>query len=189
MLSKSLLSRVIFLLLAMSSSKALAFFEFNAFYFTDSLTSSENANQSYTLFDLALGFPIDRQGRYSVGWNFSSYSVENRLGERSQNNLTMMGPRFLIGINRQKTWTLGLTYNIESSATYRSDSVSQTWKGTAIKADLGYNFELTERQFLAFRLNYLAASFNESLEAGDNYSKVNYARSQMFPSLAYLIVF
>ena len=88
-------------------------------------------------------------------------------------------------IDKQKTWSLGFAYYIVTSASYSSGSGSaDTWKGTALHVDGGYNMPVGDSFYASLRLNYSAATYSELLTGGTSYSTISYAKTYIYPSIA-----
>lgn len=176
-----------------SASLAEAHFELSAFYFSTAETASQNTAVNYMNYDLAIGFSVDKSGQYLVGWGYGNHTASERssgASAASTYNSTHMGPRFLWMIGKEKAWSLGFGYYLVTQASSKAAGGStETWKGTTMLADLGYNVPVADNMFAAIRLNYSLASFNEKLVDGSTFSKVSYNRTLIYPSLSYVAVF
>jgi hypothetical protein len=164
------------------SQPAHAFLEFNAFYFSDAMNTGTSSTSTRTFIEATLGFMIDKGGRYYAGWAYASHGAsDSPSGTAVTYASTEMGPRFLIMIDKAKEWSLGFGYYLVTSAAY-SSGTSETWKGSALKADIGYNFNVMESFQLGARLNYSSATYVEKL-VGSAYSTVSNTRAFIYPSL------
>ncbi|MGE3759141.1 MAG: hypothetical protein AB7H97_15365 [Pseudobdellovibrionaceae bacterium] len=167
-----------------SSNAYAGFLEFNAFYFADTMNMTEASTTNRTFFELAVGFSMDKKGDYLVGWNYGSYTATDTSTTTASYSSTQMGPRFLFMLNKAKTWSLGTTYNLVTSAKYSpgGSGVDTTWKGTGIKVDVGYNFDLSGT-LIGIRLNYASGSYNEEITGGTALGAVSYSRNFIYPSI------
>jgi hypothetical protein len=164
------------------SRPAHAFLELNAFYFSDTMNTGSASTSTRTFVETALGFMIDKSGRYFAGW---AYAMHNASDSPSGTAITYasqeMGPRFLIMLDKGKEWSVGLGYYLVTKATY-SAGTSQVWSGTALKVDFGYNFNVNESFQLGVRMNYSSATYSSAL-TGAVYSTSANSRVYIYPSL------
>jgi hypothetical protein len=178
------MKKLILLLLCLPL-QAFGFVELNAFYFSKSETTATSSTAGYTFLEATLGFRVDRQGQYLVGWGYASHSESLSGSSTTAYSSSQMGPRFLWMIDKQKTWSLGFAYYIVTSASYSSGSGSaDTWKGTALHVDGGYNMPVGDSFYASLRLNYSAATYSELLTGGTSYSTISYAKTYIYPSVA-----
>jgi hypothetical protein len=107
----------------------------------------------------SLGFAVDSHKKYNIGWNYSTQSTSDVAnGKTATYSSSQMGPRFLIFLDRNNAWSLGFGYYLVSKASYDDgNGNSATWKGTAYKVDIGYNFPVTESLLAGIRMNYSGA--------------------------------
>lgn len=180
----------LFALLAalLPASRAHAFIELNAFYFSDTMAADSSASSNRMFVEGTLGFMIDKKGEYLVGWAYGMFNATDTTTSSITYASTQMGPRFVWVIDKAKNWSLGLGYYLVTSATYNAGT-EEKWKGSAIKADAGYNFNVTDRFQMGVRLNYSAATYTEKLVGATTYSEVSYTRSFIYPSLYSMYLF
>jgi hypothetical protein len=185
-----LISLPIVLLMAISPSVADAFLELNAFYTSETGSTASSVSRGRTFLEGTVGFRIDKPGQYLVGWGIASHSVSDSATSSETYSSLQMGPRFLWFMNKEKSWSLGLAYYIVTTGSYSSGGgSSETWKGTALHADLGYNLPLDDSLFFSVRYNYSAATFTERLVDSTTYSTVSYNKTFIYPSLAVFYIF
>lgn len=169
---------------------AQAYIEFNAFYLSDSLATTETVASTKMFIEGAVGFSIDRKGTYLVGWNYSLYSTSDSSTTTDTYSSSQMGPRFLFMLDKGHNWSLGLGYYLVTTATFSSGAGGeQKWKGTALKADIGYSMDVSESVKFGVRMNYSSASYSEQLVGETDYSVVTNSRSHIFPSFYTMIIF
>lgn len=169
---------------------AEAYIELNGFYSSESLTAGTNATNSRMFFDFSIGFAVDKKARYLVGWNYSMHSAADGTSTTQTYSSTQMGPRFIWFVDKDNSWSLGLGYYLVTNATFDSGGgTTEKWKGTAIKADFGYNFAVGSQSYAGIRLNYSMANYNEKLVGETTYSTVSYSKTAMYPSIYYIFVF
>ena len=178
------------LLLATIPSKSDAMLELNVFYSSETSSTGSSVSRGRTFLEGALGFRIDKKGQYLVGWGFASHSVADSATSSETYSSLQMGPRFLWFMDKDKSWSLGLAYYIVTTGSYSGGGgSSETWKGTALHADLGYNLPLDDNLLFSVRYNYSAATYSERLVDSTTYSAVSYNKTFIYPSLAVLYVF
>ena len=165
------------------SRSAYAYLELNAFYASDNFVNSSTTNNTKLLYDVSLGFAVDKKEHYLIGWNYTGHSTTNATTTTESYSSTQMGPRFIVSFDKAKMFSLGFTYNLQTQASFNNGSQTYTWKGSAMKADFGVNFPMGDNSFIGFRLNYSAASYKEQLIGTTNYTVVAYTRTFMYPSI------
>ncbi len=181
---------IVFLMTSVMTVKVRAHIELNAFYTSETLAEATSTNNTRMFVEGAIGFAIDKKMHWNVGWNYSMMNTTDSTSSTTTYASTQMGPRLLWFMNKDKTWSLGLGYYVVTNATFTgSDGTSAKWKGTAIKADLGYNYPIGETFFAGIRLNYSSASYNERIEGATNYTTVGYSKTAMYPSISTVWVF
>lgn len=166
------------------TTEAQAFVELNTFYFSDAMSAAATTSSNRMNIEAALGFAVDNKNRYLVGWGYNMMTSTDASTTTATYSSTQMGPRFIVGIDKNNEWTVGLAYYLVTNASYDSGGGSSvTWKGTALKFDLGYSFKLSDSFMLGIRGNYSSASYTEQLVGSTTYSAVGYSRTSMYPSL------
>ena len=180
---------LIVIFLASSHAKA-ALLDLNLFYISDSLTTATTASYGKTFYALCAALNIDHKGSYLVGWNYATYSSSEAVGSATTTyTSTQMGPKFLVFLNKDHNWLLGLAYNILTSANDQAGSApAEIWRGTAYSADFGYHQMVSESLMLGLRLNYSTSSYSEKL-IGTAYSTISYSRTFIYPSMAISFIF
>jgi hypothetical protein len=163
--------------------QAHAYIELNSFYSSEGLTTDSTTAATRMIIEGSIGFGIDKNRRYNVGWAYAMHSSTDSGSAEVTYSSAQMGPRFIYMIDRDKRWSLGLGYYLVSSATFKGSGSEEKWKGTVIKADLGYNFPLSDDFFLGLRVNYSGATYTERLVGDTDYTKVSYTRTAMYPSI------
>lgn len=175
---------VAFIVATVWMPEAWSYVELNGFYTNGGLTTDASETSSNMFFEGSIGFAIDRKSKYLVGWNYSMHSTSDTATATKTYSSTQMGPRFVLMLNKHKTWSFGLGYYLVTTGTFSDGTgASETWKGTALKADFGYNFAVSEKLFVGARLNYSSASYAEKIVGSADYSTVSYTRTIMYPSL------
>lgn len=180
------LSYFIFVCLLIWTTPSLAYVEFNGFYTSEGLTvTGGNSADSRTYFEGALGFSIDKASRYLVGWGYASFSNSDQApgGGTTTYTSTQMGPRFVYNIDKQKHWSAAFAYYIVSNANYtKANSSAEEWKGTALKFDLGYNFEISTQFMFGLRMNYSSASYTDKY-VGSSWTETSMTKTSIYPSV------
>jgi hypothetical protein len=160
--------------------------ELSAMYLSDTLNPGTTTTSTTRMYiDGSIGFMIDKRGQYLAGWGYSMHSTSNGADNTTTYSSTQMGPRFLIYLDRDLTYVLGLAYLLVSSASYSDGAgTDETWKGTVIRADFGYAFAISPTLQLIGRFNYSMASYVEKLVGGTTYSTDASKQTAMYPSIA-----
>ncbi len=165
---------------------ASAYVELNGFYFSDSFKPSTQNQSSWMLLDVSLGFSVDRNSRYRVGWNYTMHTITEKVDTADLSYSTaQMGPRFIYSLDKAGLWTLGLTYNLNVTTTFNDGSGAKTLRGTSLKVDFGYSFYLNEVSQLGLRLNYATSLYSESLVGSTDYSTISSNRNLIYPTIYY----
>lgn len=157
----------------------------NIFYFTDALTADEDTEHSATFYSLLFGFDIDKKGMYQVGWNYAAHATETKINsEETSYKSTQMGPGFVIYFNKDRTFRFGFSYNLKTLSDYKRNSGdSEEWRGTAMNADIGYQFRFDQAFSLGLRLNYSTTSYDESVTETTK-EDVTHKKVLIYPSVA-----
>ncbi len=162
-------------------------FDVNGVYFSDTFAPTGATSSSvFTNYDVRLGFNVDRKEKFYIGWNYSGISAtQTTTAGTDQYASTGMGPSFLWAIDKDKTWILSFAYNLSSVATYTpaSTGTPEKWKGTTMKAYLGYNFAIGEGMYFGPTITYYSASFNEKIVNETTYTTDANTRTQIYPAL------
>lgn len=188
-LNKRIYSAALFFVITIFSWSASAYLELNTFYSSDNFKNSSTTTNTVTLYDVSIGFAVDKKGLYLVGWNYTGHSTSKTTTTSESYASTQMGPRFLFHFDKQKMYSLGFAYNLSTKATFNNGTSTYTWKGTGLKADLGVNFPIGENTFLGLRLNYSSTSYNEQLQNTTTYTQVSYSRAFIYPSIYFFFGF
>lgn len=179
---------IFFVLMCLAGgNQARAYVELNAFYTSDSLNAGTTETSSRMFIEGSFGFPIDSKRRYLIGWSYVVHSVAESGSASTTYAGSQTGPRFIWLLNRDKNWSLGLTYNLITTANYTSGSApAEKWTGTAIKADLGYSFALSDMVYLGFKLNYSMATYSSKLIGSTDYSNISNGATYIYPSVSFI---
>ncbi|MEK6556661.1 MAG: hypothetical protein AABZ31_15535 [Bdellovibrionota bacterium] len=167
-----------------------AVIDMNVFYFTDTTSGETDSSHSVTAYAFYFGFSIDKKGRYVAGWNYASYTTATEDDATTIDySSTQMGPAFIIYLDRDHNWRLGLAYNLETNATYeRTGAAEEEWRGTGIAADIGYQFYFSEMFSLGARLNYQQSSYSETV-TDTTKEDVSYSKDLIYPSMGLSFTF
>lgn len=163
--------------------------DINLFYFTDDFTYDSTASAySRTMWDVMVGMPITKKGRWVLGWNYASYSLsENPGSAETELTITDMGPKILVYIDRDRLWALGLTYNLIGRADYTASGTTSELRGTSLKAEFGYLPMMWENVFMGAKLNYYKADFKEEITGESSLEQVTHSRAVIYPTFAITI--
>lgn len=172
-----------------SVSKAQCYFEFNGYYFTKDQKTDEILKSTDMNYEIALGYSIDKAKRYKVGWSYLGIQEKISGSLETKYASTHMGPKFLVSLDKEHKWVVGLSYLLSSQLKLSENSADYSYKGNSIKADLGYQILVGDWLRLSMRLNYIQSSWTERLDSSDQYLKTSHKKSVMWPSLGVLFIF
>lgn len=170
--------------------KAMAFFELNAYYTSESLATTSTTTNNRMIIEGSIGFKVDKKGSYLVGWNYGMFSTTDTSTDTTTYTSTQMGPRFIYIIDKDQNWSIGAGYYLVTTGAYKAGSgTEEKWKGTALKLDFGYNHQVSDSFFAGLRLNYSSATYTEQLIGETTYATVSYSKTMMYPSIYTIYMF
>lgn len=157
----------------------------NLFYFSDSFKSTATTTATYMATDASININLDKRGGWAIGWSYLMISTAQKTTGNSTFAAADMGPRVSWFMNKSRTFGLGVVYNLIANTTYKGPDGGNTlkWRGTSIKADIGYSAQVNESMSLGMRINYYSAQWNEQLVGAEDFSKITYARGWIYPSV------
>lgn len=169
------------------------YFETNFYYMSDNFVAASTTANGRTFLEATLGFSSDRKGRFILGWDYLSLSATDTDAAAATATLTAtaMGPKLLIFFDRNRMWSLGLGYLLSATGSYSASAgaTAETWTGTLMKGDLGFNYwTSSETWMIGVRLNYAAATFNRQLVSG-SYTELSYTRAFIYPTINFAVDF
>jgi hypothetical protein len=159
----------------------------NVFYFTDNFTYGSNPASQYKriMYDLDLGLPLTKKGRWILGWNYASYTFSENTGTETSLKVTDMGPKLTYYFDKDRTWEAALTYNLITKGTYTPGGGSETeLRGTSLKFEAGYLPQMWENVFMGAKINYYKASFKEEITNQTALAQVTHSRAVIYPTFA-----
>lgn len=186
MLIKRLLFAFILTIFSTSIAKAQSIaFDLNLFYFTDELSLDDKDSSDRTFYTVFLGFIVDRDARYHIGWNYATYQTTDKISDvENKYSSTQMGPSFVMYLNRARSWRLGLSYNLITTGKFEGNGDPEVeWRGTGLAVELGYRYRMGERSSIGLSLNYSSTSYNEEF-IDTTKEDVSYSRTHIYPSIA-----
>ncbi|MGE3681821.1 MAG: hypothetical protein AB7G93_08855 [Bdellovibrionales bacterium] len=177
--------RIWLFLTAVNASATPVVFDANVFYFTDDFTYN-NASSAYkrTFWDVMIGLGLNKKASWVVGWNYGSMTFTENPGTETSLTVTDMGPKLLVYLDRNRTWALGFTYNLITTADYSTSGVSTELRGTSLRGEFGYLPEMWEGIYMGAKLNYYQASFKEEVSSS-TLTEVTHSRTTIYPSFAF----
>lgn len=176
--------------LSTAASAVMPVFDINVFYFTDGLTYS-NVESTYkrTFYDLTVAMPVTKSRRWVLGWNYGSMTFSDNPGTETSLKITDMGPKLMYYLNKDRTWIVGLTYNLISTGDYSSGATVTELRGTSMKFEAGYTPMMWENVMMGAKLNYYKATFKEEVTNQTSLSQVSNSRTTIYPSFSMTIRF
>lgn len=182
----------ILLILVLSSNSWGGIVNINTLYFSDTLTTSTSAVTTRTQYDLGIGIHIGSKKMVLAQLLYGSYSAADTANSITQTySVTDMGINFGFYIGKARNWIFDIAYMLISKAKY-NDGTGGTgveWRGTAIKADFGYLFDIDENFQFSTKLYYYSPSFTEQVTDTTTLATVSYRRATIYPGFALYWVF
>lgn len=174
---------LVFTLLIASRAFGGLYGELNAFFNTDSFTTTTSNSNSKMFYALDIYANLESKHYLFAGFHVDQVNFQETVSS-TQTSLTSlnMGPMFLWVMDRQKTYSLSLGYNLVAKGTYAIGSSSEAVTGTGIFATLSAMPQLSENFYFGIKLNYYSLSYSQST-VGTTATPVSYSRSLIFPSI------
>lgn len=163
--------------------------DLNAFYMSDTLTVSSDTTSTKIFGDLAAMMSMDRKGRLLLGWSYGYISINESGSTTSEFSLTEMGPKIGYYITKDYLWSVFFVYNLQSTAEYSSGATTAEWRGTSMKAEIGFTPAFSETFYAGLKLNYYLASFDEQFVSGTTFSTISNTRTTIYPTVAFIYRF
>ncbi|NJL26096.1 MAG: hypothetical protein HC902_13630 [Calothrix sp. SM1_5_4] len=173
----------------MARHAVLPVIDVDLFYFSDGFTySSVNNEYKRTIWDVMIGLPLSRKGRWVLGWNYGSLTFSDSPGG-TETSLTVsdMGPELSYYLNRDRTLEISFVYNIITKGTYNPGGDSTELRGTSMRVEVGYLPQITDSLLMGAKLNYYKATFNEEVTGQTTLSQVTHSRTVIYPSFAFTL--
>ncbi len=157
-------------------------FDLNLFYLTDSLGYDGTESQyQRTFYDVMAGFPLTKKRRLILGWNYASLTYSDNPGTETSLKITDMGPKLLYYLNKDRTWVVGMIYNLITKADYTAADTTEL-RGSSMRFEFGYTPMMWENVFIGAKLVYYKASFVEEITNQTNLAQVTHSRTTIYPS-------
>ncbi|MCB0385461.1 MAG: hypothetical protein KDD43_08715 [Bdellovibrionales bacterium] len=172
------------IIVGLSTLSASAFsIDTNLFYLSDALSVTSDTTATKMFLDVSINLDLSKKGDFTIGWGYSIISIGDEAGGTETTfGLTEMGPRFGYYIDKERLWGLFLTYNLQATADYKAGGTEVEWRGSSLKAEIGYRPELTENLLAGMHLIYYSASFSEQLSGSTTFTLVSNSRSIIYPA-------
>lgn len=167
-------------------AQAGVYAELNGLYSTDTFTRTTSSSNSKTYYALDIHANLENKERFYAGFHVDQISLIEDDGSGSQSTLTSlnMGPMFMWVMDRKKTFSLALGYNLLANGTFTvTGSTSATLTGSGMWGSFGVMPEVAENWYLGFRLTYYSLSYTKST-VGSAASDVSYSRTLIYPTFA-----
>lgn len=135
--------------------------------------------------DASLNLDLAMKGHLTIGWGYSIINMsDTSSGTTTTFSLAEMGPRVGYYLDKDKSWGLFATYNLQSKATYDTGSNPLEWRGGSYKLEFGYRPELFEQLRAGLHLIYYSAAFSEELSNSTTYALISNSRSLIYPAFS-----
>ncbi|MBX3023162.1 MAG: hypothetical protein KF799_15920 [Bdellovibrionales bacterium] len=185
---KALVLAFAVMLAAPSAHAVLPVFEAGFFYFSDTFNySSEDAKSNRMFWDIMVGMPLTKKGRWILGWNYNSMSFSDQPAGEEATKLTVtdMGPKVVYYLDKERTWVVGVTYNLITKGKYTAAAASATeLRGTSLKGEFGYVTPMSESLLMGAKLIYYKPSLAEEITNDTSIEKTSNSRTVIYPSFA-----
>jgi hypothetical protein len=157
----------------------------NIFYFTDTTAETKTTSHKATLYDILVGFDLDKKGQYQAGWAYSGYTTATESNSQTTDyKATGMGPGFIFYLNKTATVRFGFSYLYKTIADYTpAGGTQENWRGTMMNANFGYQFRFEGAFSLGLRMNYSSGSFSEKVVSSTK-TDVSNKKTIIYPSIA-----
>lgn len=141
--------------------------------------------------DLAIGIHIGSKKYMVAQLVYGSFNATDSDDTVTQTyTQTDMGFNFGFYIGRGRNWIIDVAYMMTSKAKFSDGSGNDVeWRGTSIKADIGYLFEMDENFQFSAKLFYYMPAFIEQISNTTTIEQVSYRRTTMYPGFAIYWVF
>lgn len=175
-----------FFAIATSSAHAEVIFDANVFYYSDTFTLATATSSKRTMYDFSVGMNLTKKGQLVLGWNYASSSFADDDGTTQTTlSVTDMGPKLAYYLDKELVWCIGVSYNLITKGSYSTGGGSAIeYRGSSIKADLGYLPQISESFYLGLKLNYYKPSLKEEITGQTALAQVSYGRAVIYPSIA-----
>lgn len=174
------------LVLAAPHARAVApVFDAGFFYFNDAFAYGGSTSTYNRMFwDIMVGMPLSKKGKWVLGWNYDAFSFSDNPGTATTLTITDMGPKLLYYMDKDRTWVIGLTYNLITRATYSDGSANTQMRGTSLRAEFGYVPHMTENLLMGAKLVYYKPSLSEEITNQTQLAQTTNGRTVIYPSFA-----
>jgi hypothetical protein len=172
-----------------SVAEATVSLDGNAFYFTDTYSTSSSSTYSRLFWDAALSINLTKKGGTMIGWAYASSTFTDNANGQSQTVVASgMGPKLTFYLDKENLWSFSFTYLLLLTGTDSSQS-GVSYEGTGMKAEFGYVTPISDTIFLGAKINYFSASFSKQITNQTSLSQVSYGRTAIYPSVAFMLRF
>lgn len=164
------------------NSKADLLIETMGLYESDSLAMTTSNSGSKTFYNF--GFLYSIKSNLWGGWNYMSLSQSDTMGSTTTSFAPVdTGPSIKYFFGRGEVFSVGMTYNFQSTASYTSGSTNQTWSGTSYLMSFGITPALTDTLHIGLSINYYSASYSKKVVNSTESSASN-SKTLIFPAFS-----
>lgn len=172
------------------NNRAFAFStDLNVFYFSDGLAAASTSSVTRTIWDFALLLNLTKKGDIVAGWSYGSVSTSDAATTTTTYTSSEMGPKFGYYFDKHLSWVLFLTYNLNTKINYNNGTTIEEWRGSSLKAELGYLPHVTDEFAAGIKLVYYKPTIAEAIPSSNVLSKVSYSRTLIYPSISFTYFF
>lgn len=117
-----------------------------------------------------------------MGWTVNSTELSDGTSSTTAYKTTEMGPKLGIFLDNKKTWAVFFSYYMNTSLHFNDGVTEQIWRGTALKTEVGYTAQMTDRLFAGVYLHIYQANFSEQI-LGATINAVSYTKTLTYPAV------
>lgn len=176
------------LFLFISNGVQAAYLDINFLSFSDTFQTDTTNTISRTMYDVGAGVLMGKSESWIWAMSYGSGKFTDQGSTTTTYSYTDLGIKMGYFWTKQKSWFSTLTYNIESKAKYNDGTSEVEFRGSSIKADLGYVFWPAETVGVAAKIFYYAPTFTESI-ASETLTQVSNKRAIIYPSISIMFSF
>jgi hypothetical protein len=172
------------LLIFLNEVCGATYLDLNTLYFSDQFTATNTTKIGRTQYDLGLGFDITKSRQLILALASGATSLTDTTTTATVSfAISDLGLKLIYFFDKAKAFSVGISYNLISTAKYNDGTTEVELRGSSTKVDLGYNFWLVDTFAIGLRFFSYSATYKESV-TNNTISKVAYTRTLIYPSLS-----
>lgn len=160
----------------------------NSLYYSDAMSAGSETKANRLQWDAGIGVELGPRKNYLIQIVYGSFNSTDEVGSVTKTYAgTDMGINFGYQFGSKKSWIVDAAYMFISKVKYSDGSGTEVeWRGTALKADFGYQFWLVDELLaLGLKIFYYAPTFTEEIST-TTLTQVSYKRTVIYPGVSLL---